>query len=1174
MKPSALVPRSLIASLPVRLAHPLFTQLRPHTAQPSAAAPVEPPSVQTPSPDAHALIDPVVSLTRAWAAQSGDRGLAAKLADDESAVSFIMKFTDRVMRPENSTVAASILSKLIRSDGLPPFLTALDRLLMTAAVPIASVLPGPVMQSARLRMRQMVAPFVQIVDKVQFKQSSVSRNVNLLGEAVLGDVEAAHRLQEAIDLLKKPGVTYVSVKVSGVVSQLNPWDFEGSLHRVLVTLRPLFEQAVKSNPQVLINLDMEEYRDLDLTIAAFTTLLEQPEFQDLDAGIVLQAYLPDALPALQDLVTWANNRPGKGEIKVRLVKGANLAMEKVDAVMHGWQLATFDAKSETDANYLKCLDWVLTPENTARVRIGVASHNLFFLAYATLLAEQRGVSHRVGFENLQGMTPAHTPMLSTKGHGMLLYTPVCRVQDFDVAISYLFRRFEETSASGNFLRSMARFAPNTPEFQLEEQRFKTAVLKKQAVSVGARRSQERPAPASEMTLKGFHNSDQFINEPDTDPVLPSNREWAKKVIDASLFTPVSEDSVVETTSGIDNVYERARRAMRVWSKDAGTPGRRAVFTAIADELARNRGLLINAMMYEGLKIFGEADPEVSEAIDFATYYGMMGDHIPDNFEPLGVVCVAAPWNFPVAIPCGGVLAALAAGNAVILKPSPSTPRCAELLAECMWRAGVPKDVLQVVQAPENEVGKRLITNADGVILTGASETASMFRSWKNDIRLFAETSGKNSLIISSAADLDLAVADLVNSAFSNTGQRCSAASLAICVGDVYNSDRFRRQLADAARSLKVGPPNDISTNMGPLIHPPEEKLRRALTTLEDGESWLVEPRCLDAEGEGQLWTPGVRMGVKPGSWFHQTEVFGPVLGVMSAKDLDEAIAMQNGNKYGLTGGIHSLDPDEIEQWKDNVQVGNAYINRGITGAIVQRQSFGGWKASVVGPGAKAGGPNYINQFGHIRDDELRSESWLAKAVVADEKAWEYFCAEHDPSGLEFETNVLRYKPLDRIAIRISPNANEYEIRRVKAAVDLVGLPVVWSREESASEFASRLSSLDVNRVRIVGEGENEVLAAAAQHGIHIADQQVVGDGRTELLHYLREQAENHEDETTDLIPRKMTGNLTNEEELGIKPDVVSSSDKTGELHGPLTHKKYERMLLTYCISSSLPNLCS
>lgn len=745
MNAKRLAPCILSQSLPTGARRAVFARLRPlsktltqsgmeATAMPFAQVERDRPNT---SPN---LIDSAVDLTRQWADQSGNRGLAAKLADDEQAVSFIMKFTDRVMRPENPSVAARMLSKVIQKDRLPGFLSALDRILMVAAAPLASVLPTVVIESARIRMRQIVRPFVQIVDKVTFTDSSVSRNVNLLGEAVLGDEEAKHRLQEAMDLLKKPGVTYVSVKVSGVVSQLNPWDFEGNLDRVLSTLRLLFQEAARSNPQVLINLDMEEYRDLDLTIAAFTNLLQEPQFQDLNAGIVLQAYLPDAFPALQNLVKWANNRPGKGEIKIRLVKGANLAMEKVDAVIHGWEQAPYDLKSDTDANYIRCLDWVLTPENTSRVRIGVASHNLFFLAYAALLAKERGVAHRVGFENLQGMTPAHTPMLSKQGHGMLLYTPVCRAEDFDVSISYLFRRFEETSSIGNFLRSMARFSPVSPAFKLEEQRFRTAALKKSAVSSTRRRGQIRPAPAAEITMKGLAKSGRFDNEPDTDPVLLSNRTWAKSVLSSSMFRPITDKSEVRRIDEVDDVFDRSRKAMRDWKAGTGTPARRSLFNAVADELARSRGELINAMVYEGLKTFPEADSEVSEAIDFATYYGMMGDRLPKDFEPYGTVCVAAPWNFPVAIAGGGVLSALAAGNSVILKPSPLTPRCAEMLAECIWRAGVPRDVLQFVQVPEDEVGKHLITSADGVILTGASDTASMFRSWKNDIRLFAEVS--------------------------------------------------------------------------------------------------------------------------------------------------------------------------------------------------------------------------------------------------------------------------------------------------------------------------------------------------------------------------------------------------------------------------------------------------
>ncbi len=311
-----------------------------------------------------------------------------------------------------------------------------------------------------------------------------------------------------------------------------------------------------------------------------------------------------------------------------------------------------------------------------------------------------------------------------------------------------------------------------------------------------------------------------------------------------------------------------------------------------------------------------------------------------------------------------------AGNAVVLKPAPQTPRTAWLLAEQCWRAGVPPDVLQYVACPDGDVGRRLITHPDVaiVVLTGAHATARQFLDWRPSLHLLAETSGKNAIVVTSSADIDTAVRDVVRSAFGHAGQKCSAASLLILTAPVHDDGRFLRRLGAAVRTLRVGWPNDPATTMGPLIEPPGEVLRRGLTELDAGESWLLQPASLD--GSGRLWSPGVRLGVRPGSWFHQTECFGPVLGVMRADDLDHAIELQSSTPFGLTGGIHSLDEDEVDRWLRRVEVGNAYVNRHITGAIVRRQPFGGWKASSVGGGPKAGGPNYVAAFATPRSTPI------------------------------------------------------------------------------------------------------------------------------------------------------------------------------------------------------------
>jgi RHH-type transcriptional regulator, proline utilization regulon repressor / proline dehydrogenase / delta 1-pyrroline-5-carboxylate dehydrogenase len=666
------------------------------------------------------------------------------------------------------------------------------------------------------------------------------------------------------------------------------------------------------------------------------------------------------------------------------------------------------------------------------------------------------------------------------------------------------------------------------------------VHRRHEVSAEPRRTQDRRTEEPRV-------HDRFVNEPDTDPSLPGNRAWAEGLVatpSAPLRTPIPQDvAVVETlVSGLV-------AAQPAWHA-RGAAARREVLHAVAAELSRQRGELVRVMVHEAGKTVGEADPEVSEAVDFARYYAERALELETTdglvHAPLGVVLVTPPWNFPVAIPAGGVLASLAAGNAVVLKPAPETRRCAELVADACWAAGVPEDVLRFFPCDDDEVGRALVSHPGlgAIVLTGASETAQMFRSWNPDVPLMAETSGKNALVITPAADLDLAVADLVRSAFGHAGQKCSAASLAICVGDLADEPRFLDQLVDAVESLVVGPATDLATTVGPVIHRPEGKLERALTRLEPGERWLVEPRRLS--DDGRLWSPGVRVGVAPGSWTHTTEWFGPVLGIVRAADLDEAIAIQNATGYGLTGGIHSLDDREVERWLARVQVGNAYVNRHITGAIVQRQPFGGWKRSSVGPGAKAGGPHYVAQLGtwtespavitgeYPSDVEVHlvasawsgtaspeDAAWVESAVRSDEQAWQRtYGVEHDPTGLRAEANVLRYRPRRRIVVRAGEGARDREVARVVLAAIRAGSPVELSTPtpdrspwlevdeivEPAAALVERVAGTEGVRVRTVGAVEPELHEAALDLRVDVLDAPVLAHGEVELHHHLLEQA--------------------------------------------------------------------
>jgi RHH-type transcriptional regulator, proline utilization regulon repressor / proline dehydrogenase / delta 1-pyrroline-5-carboxylate dehydrogenase len=473
--------------------------------------------------------------------------------------------------------------------------------------------------------------------------------------------------------------------------------------------------------------------------------------------------------------------------------------------------------------------------------------------------------------------------------------------------------------------------------------------------------------------------------------------------------------------------------------------------------------------------------------------------------PVGTVAVTAPWNFPYAIPANGVVSALAAGNAVLLKPAPEAVATAAELVRQVHAAGVPPDVVQLVRCPDDAVGRHLVTHhgVDTVVLTGAYETAQMFLDWKPQLRLIAETSGKNALVITGGADVDLAIRDLVRSAFGHSGQKCSAASLAIIEASVHDDERFLTRLADAVRSVRVGRPTDLATMMGPVVQPPAGKLRRALTELDPGERWLVEPKLLD---DGVLWSPGVKLGVRPGSWFHRTECFGPVLGVMRARDLDDALGLQNAPEFGLTGGLHSLDPDEIAHWTERVEVGNAYVNRHTTGAIVQRQPFGGWKHSSIGPGAKTGGPNDILRF--VRFDATSMVGFAAaEGGFAAVPGRDSSIAAHDLAGLRAEQNLLRYRPLDKVVVRATATTTAHERRIVEEAARLtrVGVEIVDAREPD-DVLARRIGASGAQRLRTLGPISDALARACHTAGITIDDTTVTADSRVELPRYLREQA--------------------------------------------------------------------
>lgn len=1080
---------------------------------------------------------------------SSEQKEAAKLAGlmaDTAGKELTFYLTDRILRTPSPARSGALFRALIRTYGLPCYLSPWDRCLMQVGALASTIVPGIVMPAITNRLREeskgVVLPAHQsaLKDHRQKRESQgAALNLNLLGEAVLSETEANHRLQQNLKALHDGSTSYLSIKLSAVFSQINLTAYHDTMHELAERLRLLYRAAQSQSPPAFVNLDMEEYRDLHLTLDVFRKVLSEPEFLTHSAGIVLQGYLPDAYPIQRELTDWARQRCERGgaPIKVRLVKGANLAMERIDADLHHWPQAPYLTKAGVDANYKRMLAYGCEPENARVVHLGVGSHNLFDLAYALVLREAKGVSSFVSIEMLEGMAAPQARAVLAEAGSVLFYAPAVARNDFEAAIAYLIRRLDENTTEGNFLRDLFEIAPGNEAWLRQRDAFLAAYAGQKEAPIGPRRLQNRNTEIPRAQEGAFRN------EADTDFSLPQNREWLQAVLSGPI--PAFDCSPISDSSIIEKAIQAAVQSP--WS-ETSVSDRTRLLRQCAVELARSRGDLIAIMHREANKVAAEGDVEVSEAIDFANYYA---DRLQDlcwqdglTAQAIGPVLITPPWNFPCAIPCGGILAALAAGNAVIIKPAPEVRATARAMVEALWRAGIPADALQFLPVPDDERGQALVTDPRiaAVILTGSSQTAHRFLQWRPELRLHAETSGKNALVITAAADPDLAIKDLVKSAFGHAGQKCSAASLALVERTLLEKSNFLDRLREAASSLPVGPTKQRNSVVTPLLQAPSGDLLRGLSKLDEGERWLLEPT--PSELDPHLWSPGIRIGVRPGSWIHGSELFGPVLAIIPFDTLEEAIAIQNSSSFGLTGGIHSLDPAELNAWREQVQVGNCYLNRSITGAIVQRQPFGGWKASSLGPGAKAGGPNYLAQFGiPVSQEPPKLQAPLAEnvavvlakalaiapsedhsilqAAAGNAAYWwqEEFSRAHDPAKLAAESNDFRYRPVPEVVLRLTATTTLVDVLLSALMAATASVPLKLSSGETVgaalAEAAAALAlPIHLESEDALSQRLREVPLATLRtpgcpmtrlHGRN-HHHPVVPHARMELLPYLLEQS--------------------------------------------------------------------
>ncbi|GAB4463360.1 MAG: L-glutamate gamma-semialdehyde dehydrogenase [Armatimonadaceae bacterium] len=853
----------------------------------------------------------------------------------------------------------------------------------------------------------------------RLRRQNMAFTLDLLGEAVTSEAEALAYQGKYLELIRDlarisqswthnpqieeapfgpdratvrlPKVN-VSVKLSSLYARFDPMAADATCAAVKERLRPILRLARENG--VFVNFDMEQHDYCHITQRIFQEIFCEDEFRDwADVGIVSQAYLRRSYDDLVALRDWVQRRGVP--VWVRLVKGAYWDYETIIAAQRHHPIPVYTVKAETDANFEKCSRFLI--ENWEHLRPAIASHNVRSVAKTQALADAAGLPPRaVEYQVLFGMGEPIGRALSAQGERVRVYVPFGELLP---GMAYLVRRLLENSSNDSFVRQIGEKGSDT-------ELLREPSLASPAASVSPRSDVGRTEGTGVIA-----EASPFLNEPETDFAVPENQKRMKEALKTvqgqlGMAVPIVIDGKREESAHIferedpsqygriasrvhfatpeqaDRALAAAARTFPEW-RDVPVSERAQLLHRTADELAKRRMKISAWMAYEVGKPWREADADVAEAIDFCRYYAVEMErlttprkrNIPGEwneyfYEARGPAVIIAPWNFPLAILTGMATAALVAGNPVILKPAEQSSRIGYFLMEALEAAGVPAGVANFLPGDGEEIGP-LLTGDPRVALiafTGSKavglsiiKTAAEVHPGQREIkRVIAELGGKNALIVDEDADLDEAVLGVLHSTVGFGGQKCSACSRVIVLGSAY--EPFCERLGEAIKSIQIGPAEDPATTLGPLVD--RESVARIERYIEigtqEGQLLAQVPVPDHLKGTGNFVPATVFTGCAPEGRLCQEEVFGPVLAVLRADNLTEALQIADSTPYALTGGLYSRSPQNIERVRREFRVGNLYINRKITGAIVDRQPFGG--ARMSGVGSKAGGPDYLLQF--------------------------------------------------------------------------------------------------------------------------------------------------------------------------------------------------------------------
>ncbi|THU01087.1 trifunctional transcriptional regulator/proline dehydrogenase/L-glutamate gamma-semialdehyde dehydrogenase [Lampropedia puyangensis] len=1057
----------------------------------------------------------------------------------------------RSMFVNAATWGLLLTGKLVGTHSEAGLSSALARLINAGGEPL-------IRKSMDMAMRMMGEQFVtgETIEEAlsngqRLEAKGFRYSYDMLGEAALTARDAERYLrdyEQAIHAIGKAsngrGV-YEGPGISIKLSALHPRYSRAQYDRVMGELYPTLVRlcALAKRYDIGINIDAEEADRLEISLDLLELLAHEPQLQGWQGlGFVIQAYqkrCPYVIDYLVDLAKRSQRR-----LMVRLVKGAYWDSEIKRAQVDGQSgYPVYTRKPYTDASYLHCARKLLAEPDAIYPQF--ATHNAHSLAAIYTLANPANYyPGQYEFQCLHGMGESlYEQVVGAEVEGQLgrpcrIYAPV---GTHETLLAYLVRRLLENGANTSFVNRIAD--QHIPIADLVQDPVVTIDGFAQTEGALGLPHPAIPLPrhlygALRVNSRGLDLADEHsLQQLQQDlvagaqmpviaePLLAEATAIGRSSVPAGsvdmqpVLNPANHRDVVgfvrdATVEDVRYALDGAQAAAQSW---AATPAqaRAQMLLRAADQLEEDMPRLMGILMREAGKTASNAIAEVREAVDFLRYYGHQVGQTFENaiHKPLGPVVCISPWNFPLAIFLGQVSASLAAGNVVLAKPAEQTPLIAAEAVRALWRAGVPKAVVQLLPGAGGTVGAQLVADArvQGVLFTGSTEVAHLLQRNVADrvglngrsIALIAETGGQNAMIVDSSALVEQVVGDVLSSAFDSAGQRCSALRVLCVQEDV--ADRVLEMLLGAMAELRVGNPAVLANDVGPVIDVQAKqvieqhiesmraigkRVHRANRVLQDEEGCLrdgtfVLPTVIEINHISEL----------------KREVFGPVVHFLRYRreDLGELITQINETGYGLTLGVHTRIDETVAQVVQTAEAGNVYVNRNMVGAVVGVQPFGGEGLSGTGP--KAGGPLYlhrllaqapyrvlgmimasregandstINGAANTALQAMHKEVWEAYRAwgtaldVQQVHAWEALSErlptrwQEELTGPTGEGNCYRLVPRERVLCLAE---HESDLLIQLAAIVLVGSQAAWPAQWRA--LWERLPALVRGRVKLV-----------------------------------------------------------------------------------------------------------